>query len=62
MIECFSNILYCLFENKIMNVRCISRMKGVAKNNKEIIKIILGNIISIDENYKNEIENVIINI
>ena len=33
-----------------------------AKNNKEIIKIILGNIISIDENYKNEIENVIINI
>ena len=62
MIECFSNILYCFFENKIMNVRCISRMKGVAKNNKEIIKIILGNIISIDENYKNEIENVIINI
>ena len=60
MIECFSNILYCLFENKIMNVNDLSAMKGVSKDNKVIIMTILGNIISIDENYKNEIENVII--
>ena len=60
MIECFSNILYCLFENKVMNVNDMSAMKGVSKDNKVIIMTILGNIISIDENYKNEIENVII--
>ena len=60
MIECFSNILYCLFENKVMNVNDLSAMKGVSKDNKVIITTILGNIISIDENYKNEIENVII--
>ena len=39
MIECFSNILYCLFENKVMNVNDMSAMKGVSKDNKVISEL-----------------------